>query len=122
MRLELEDDGDGKGKGAQREREGVLGSVVSVGGPLLLHHAITNPCPTPVLVQSRRAPNPLHLDDLQVASLKKLFSGSRTGVLPGEGENMPASQEEWTPIMAFWSERLARNMGAGMYEVVSGAA
>lgn len=100
----------------------MLGSVVSIGGPLLLHHAITTPCPTPVLVQSRRAPNPLHLDGSQVASLKKLFSSARTEVLSGDGENMPASQEEWTPIMAFWSERLARNMGGGMYEVVSGGA
>ena len=42
----------------------------------------------------------------------------------GEGESMPASKEEWEPVMEFWSQRLRRRMPGGgddgLYEVLSG--
>lgn len=33
---------------------------------------------------------------------------------------MPASKEEWEPIMRFWSEKLRRRQAEGLYEVMSG--
>lgn len=123
LELDAESNANGDGDGGKKKtaESGILGSVTTIGGPLLLHHAITTPCPTPIHLQHRGSPqNPLHLTSSHLSTLKKLFSDVRTGVLPGEGENMPASQEEWTPIMTFWSERLAVGRGEGMYEVISG--
>lgn len=102
---------------------GVLGSVVSVGGPVLLHHAISTPCAIPALVLHRAPPSALALDaaGTQLAALRKLFGPMREVGL-GSGESMPASREEWTPVMEFWSERLGKRTGqeGGLYEVVSG--
>ncbi|KAL5504217.1 SAC7 [Sanghuangporus vaninii] len=93
----------------EAEANATLGSVISVGGPLLLHHAISTPCATPLLFLHRAPPSALALDGTgtQLASLRKLFGKFREVKL-GSGESMPASQEEWQPVMEFWSERLVR--------------
>ncbi|KAF7792941.1 hypothetical protein EIP86_004044 [Pleurotus ostreatoroseus] len=94
-----------------------LGSIVSVGGPLLSYPTSQPPCPTPVLVAHR----PSELPAGAVAAFKKAFS-SFTDVSMGRGEGMPRSRDEWEPIMRFWSEKLARRQMDGLYEVMSGTA
>ncbi|KAL5526495.1 SAC7 [Sanghuangporus sanghuang] len=93
----------------EAEANATLGSVISVGGPLLLHHAISTPCATPLLFLHRAPPSALALDGsgTPLASLRKLFGKFREVKL-GSGESMPASREEWVPVMEFWSERLVR--------------
>ncbi|KAL5525703.1 hypothetical protein ACEPAG_7040 [Sanghuangporus baumii] len=93
----------------EAEANATLGSVISVGGPLLLHHAISTPCVTPLLFLHRAPPSTIALDGLgtQLAALRKLFGKFRE-VKFGSGESMPASREEWEPVMEFWSERLVR--------------
>ena len=108
---------------AEAEANATLGSVISIGGPPLLHHAISTQCPTPLLFLHRTAPSSLALDGAgtQLASLRKLFGKLREVKLES-GESMPASREEWTPVMEFWSERLGKRKveDAGLYEVVTG--
>ncbi|EJD06885.1 uncharacterized protein FOMMEDRAFT_138667 [Fomitiporia mediterranea MF3/22] len=108
---------------AESDRKATLGSVVSVGGPLLLHHAISTPCKTPALILHREAPSALAFDaaGTQLAALRKFFGGVREKKL-GPGESMPASREEWSPVMEFWSEKLAKRtvQDGGLYEVMSG--
>ncbi|THG93809.1 hypothetical protein EW145_g8273 [Phellinidium pouzarii] len=100
------------------ERAHALGSVVSVGGPLLLHHAISTPCATPALVLERPAPSGLALSESDCAALRRVFEAMKATRL-GAGESMPASQEEWWPVMEFWSQRLGRRTGEGLYEVLT---
>ncbi|PAV16181.1 phospholipase carboxylesterase [Pyrrhoderma noxium] len=100
-----------------------LGSIITIGGPLLIHHAISSPCPSPTLLIHRSQPSSLNIPSHSRTSLQKLFSNMKE-VMLGEGESMPASKEEWEPVMEFWSQRLRRRMpgGAddGLYEVLSG--
>ncbi|KAL1695054.1 hypothetical protein GGG16DRAFT_109576 [Schizophyllum commune] len=103
---------------------GRLGSIVTISGPLLSYPTITPLSPTPVLVVHRPPANdPVFPKDALVA-YKKGFREVREEVI-GRGsqrQGMPASREEWEPIMRFWSERLGRRQGEGLYEVMAGAA
>lgn len=91
-----------------------LGSLVTVSGPLLSYPTPTNPCPTPVLVYRRT-----QAAAAEAAAFHKGFSHVKEVRKPGE-EGMPRSKDEWEPIMRFWSERLTRRTGEGLYEVLSG--
>ncbi|KAL5486086.1 SAC7 [Sanghuangporus weigelae] len=103
----------------EAEANATLGSVISIGGPLLLHHAISTPCATPLLFLHRAPPSALALDGsgTQLAALRKLF-GKWREVKLGSGESMPASREEWQPVMEFWSERLVRRVQDGGLDIL----
>jgi len=95
-----------------------FGSIVSVGGPLLLHHALSTACPTPVLLFHRTPTSEISIPAGELASLRKCFSAVKEIKAPGDG--MPRSREEWHPIMEFWSQRLSRRPVEGLYKVMSG--
>lgn len=95
-----------------------LGSVVTVGGPLLSYPTLEKPCPTPLLIFHRGS-----LCKSAFASFSKAFAKvqeveRRDG---GQDARMPCSKDEWEPIMRFWSEVLGRRTGEDLYEVMSGA-
>ncbi|KAH8117940.1 hypothetical protein DFH11DRAFT_1571519 [Phellopilus nigrolimitatus] len=106
---------------ADAEKAHALGSAVSVGGPLLLHHAISTACATPALVLHRAPPSALALGAGDRAALARLFVWAKEVEL-AVGESMPASREEWEPVMEFWSQRLGKRTGEGLYEVLGGTA
>lgn len=112
--------GDGTDAGMAAERAYALVSVISVGGPLLAHHAIGASCGTAVLIAHRPPPSALSMRPGDNTSLRRVFGTVNEAQL-GEGESMPASQEEWAPLMGFWSERLTRRPDDGVYEVMTGS-
>lgn len=95
-----------------------LGSIVSISGPPLLHHALSNKCPTPVLAFHRPRPSSSALSSGDLTSLRRFFSNVREVKLSGDG--MPRSRDEWLPIMEFWSQRLSKRKVEGAYEVLGG--
>ncbi|KAH9926553.1 uncharacterized protein BXZ73DRAFT_49308 [Epithele typhae] len=97
-----------------------LGSVVSIGGPLLSYPTLSTLCPTPILVFHRPAPSESALPSGALAAMKKGFS--RVEEVQKRGEGMPRSKDEFEPIMKFWSEHLGRRRMEGLYEVMSGMA
>lgn len=96
-----------------------LASVASISGPLLSYPTLVTPCPTPLLIFSRVSIT----KDVSTA-FSKGFTFIRQVVKPGSQgeESMPRSQDEWEPVMRFWSELLGRRMGDGLYEVMTGTA
>ncbi|KAL1743408.1 Alpha/Beta hydrolase protein [Schizophyllum fasciatum] len=101
---------------------GRLGSLVSVSGPLLSYPTISPPSPTPVLVVHRPATADPSFPKDALAAYRKGFREVREELI-GRGstrQGMPASRDEWEPIMRFWSERLGRRQGEGLYEVLTG--
>jgi len=96
-----------------------LGTAVSVGGPLLSYPTLPTLCPTPVLLFHRAPPAESALKAGDVSAFKKGFSHF-VEVKKGSRDGMPASKEEWEPIMRFWSERLGKRPMEGLYEVMSG--
>lgn len=96
-----------------------LGSVVSVCGGPLLHHALSVQCPTPVLVLHRAPPSELVLSADALAGLHRFFEWVKDVRLGASG-GMPRSREEWHPVMEFWSQRLGKRAAEGLYEVLSG--
>ncbi|KAI0267475.1 hypothetical protein BC834DRAFT_968968 [Gloeopeniophorella convolvens] len=98
-----------------------LGSVVSVGGPLLSYPARAGAglCPTPVLAFHRAPPGAPALPRDALPALRRAFS--RVVDVRVAGEGMPRARDEWRPIMELWSERLGRRQGDGLYEVMTGA-
>jgi predicted esterase len=91
-----------------------FGSLVTLSGPLLSYPTPSKPCLTPVLVYRRSA-----AAATEAAAFHKGFSHIKEVIKPGQ-EGMPRSKDEWEPIMQFWSQRLARLAGEGLYEVLSG--
>ena len=112
---------DGTDAGIATERAYALASVTSVGGALLAHHAIGASCGTAVLLAHRPPPSTLSLRPGDGSALRRVF-GAVKEVPLGPGDSMPASREEWAPLMEFWSERLTKRPGEGLYEVMVGAA
>ncbi|KZV62134.1 hypothetical protein PENSPDRAFT_692769 [Peniophora sp. CONT] len=97
-----------------------LGSVVTVGGPLLSYpNTLSRPCPTPLFVFARQPPAESAMPSNSMAAFKKGFANVRDTSMRGEG--MPRSRDEWEPIMRFWSENLQRRQVDGLYEVMSGS-
>ncbi|KAI6132932.1 hypothetical protein EV401DRAFT_2053664 [Pisolithus croceorrhizus] len=95
-----------------------IGSVVTVGGPLLSYPTLEKPCPTRLLVFHRGS-----LCKSASTSFSKAFARVQEVERrnSGQDERMPCSKDEWEPIMRFWSEVLGRRTGEDLYEVMSGA-
>jgi hypothetical protein len=96
-----------------------LGSIVSIGGPLLSYPTLSKKCPAPVLVFDRSARSESALSSGAITAFKKAFDNV-VEVKMGGADGMPRSKDEWEPIMRFWSERLGRRQIDGLYEVLSG--
>ena len=99
-----------------------LGSIVSVSGPLLSWPASKVISPTPVLLVHRPPPSEGALPKDALVAYKRAFQPAYEERLTSKHPGMPASKEEWEPIMRFWSERLGRRKVSGVYEVMSGFA
>jgi len=97
-----------------------LGSVTTIGGPLISYPTVSKPCPTPILVFHRPPPSESALPSGALAAFRKGFEVVEEVKMQGEG--MPKSTDEWRPIMKFWSQRLGTRVGEGVYEVMSGNA
>lgn len=119
-RLSPSSDSSGNSASAPLTANNALGSVVSISGPPILHHSLSGPCPTAVLAFHRSAPSELVLSPDDIVSLRKCFVWVREVKLTGDG--MPRSRDEWRLIMEFWSQRLSKRQGEGLYEVLSGMA
>ncbi|KAH9829261.1 uncharacterized protein C8Q71DRAFT_718508 [Rhodofomes roseus] len=96
-----------------------LGTVVSVSGSLLSYPTLSTLCPTPVLLFHRAPPAESALKAADLSAFRKGFSHF-VEVQRGSRDGMPASKDEWEPIMRFWSERLSKRPMEGLYEVMSG--
>ena len=97
----------------------LLGSIVSVAGPLLSYPTLSKICETPVLVFHRSPPSESALSSSAIMAFKKT-SETVVEVKIGGAEGMPRSKDEWEPIMRFWSEWLGRRWVDGLYEVLGG--
>lgn len=95
-----------------------LGSVITIGGPLISYPTVSKSCPTPILAFHRPPPSESALPSGALPAFRKGFKVLEEVKLEGEG--MPRSADEWKPIMKFWSEKLGTRVGEGVYEVVSG--
>jgi predicted esterase len=96
-----------------------LGSVVTVGGPLLSYPTLSATCPTPIMVFHRPPPTEPFLPGDALPAFRKGFSRVVDAKMSGVG--MPRSKNEWYPIMELWSERLGRRQVDGLYEVMTGS-
>lgn len=96
-----------------------LGSIVTVGGPLLSYPTLSTLCTTPVLVFHRPPPAEPSLPRDALPAFRKGFA--RVIDVEKSGEGMPRSRDEWHPIMQLWSEQLGRRQVDGLYEVMTGA-
>jgi len=94
-----------------------LGSVVTIGGPLLSYPTLSTACPTPILVFHRPSPTEPSLPGDALPAFRKGFS--RVVDVKMSGEGMPRSKDEWYPIMELWSEWLGRRQVDGLYEVMT---
>ncbi|KAF9478939.1 hypothetical protein BDN70DRAFT_906467 [Pholiota conissans] len=98
-----------------------LGSIVTISGPLLSYPTLSQPCPTPLFVAHRPPPAETALPSTALTAFRKAFEKVTESKMGGRAAaGMPASREEWEPIMRFWSECLGRRQVEGLYEVMSG--
>jgi hypothetical protein len=98
-----------------------FGSIVTVSGPLLSYPTISILSSTPILVAHRSPPSDMALPPGAFTAFNKAFNSVTESKMEAKGMGMPASKQEWDPIMRFWSERLARRQVEGLYEVMSGS-
>jgi len=98
-----------------------LGSIVTVSGPLLSYPTISTLCPTPILVAHRSPPSDMALPTGAFTAFIKAFGSVTESKMETKGMGMPASKQEWDPIMRFWSQHLVRRQVEGLYEVMSGS-
>ena len=96
-----------------------LGSIVTISGPLLSYPTISTLCPTPILVAHR--PPDMALPPGAFTAFNKAFGSVTESKMESKGMGMPASKQEWDPIMRFWSQHLGRRQVEGLYEVMSGS-
>ena len=99
-----------------------LGSIVSVSGPLLSWPALKPLSPTPILLAHRPPPSEAALAKDALVAYKRAFQPVFEAQLKTNHPGMPASKEEWEPIMRFWSENLGRRKMSGLHEVMNGFA
>ena len=109
---------------AQLSRKGPqnksFGSVISISGPLLSYPTLSTPCPIPLLVVHRLSPAESALPPTSLPAFRKGFSSVKENTLTQKNGGMPASRDEWEPIMRFWSETLSRRpIEEGFHEVIS---
>ncbi|KAF9530521.1 Alpha/Beta hydrolase protein, partial [Crepidotus variabilis] len=91
-------------------------SVVSVAGPLLTYPTLSTKCPTPLLIVHRSS-GETSIPSKDINAFKKGFENITEHKMKGPKEGMPASREDWEPIMKFWSERLERRKVEGLYDI-----
>jgi len=94
-----------------------IGSVVTVGGPLLSYPTLSTLCTTPVLVFHRPPPADASLPKDALPAFRKGFT--RVIDVEKSGKGMPGSKDELQPIMQLWSERLGTRQVDGLYEVMT---
>ncbi|KAG6812239.1 hypothetical protein H0H92_003779 [Tricholoma furcatifolium] len=99
---------------------GVLGSIISISGPLLSYPTLSAKNPTPALIVHNLPPAETALPSGAISDFKKAYSDvtEKTTKEPG----MPSSKAGWQPIMEFWSNNLGQKQMEGLYEVMSGMA
>ncbi|KAF8958933.1 hypothetical protein BDZ97DRAFT_1761745 [Flammula alnicola] len=95
-------------------------SIVTVSGPLLSYPTVSILCPTPILVVHRSPPAETALPTGALNSFKKAYQSVTESKMGAKAAGMPASKEEWEPIMRFWSQHLSRRQVDGLYEVMTG--
>jgi len=93
-----------------------LGSIVTISGPLISYPTVSSLCPTPVLVAHRAAPADPALQPGALKDFSKAYQTVTESKMGSRG-GMPASKEEWEPIMRFWSAKLGTRHPEGLYEV-----
>ena len=93
-----------------------LGSIVTISGPLISYPTVSSLCPTPVLVAHRAAPTETALQPGALKDFSKAYLTVTESKMGSRG-GMPASKEEWEPIMRFWSAKLGTRHPEGLYEV-----
>ncbi|KAH9474827.1 putative hydrolase [Psilocybe cubensis] len=98
-----------------------FGSIVSVSGPLLSYPTLPLLCPTPVLIVHRSPPADTALPSDAIPAFKKGYQNVTESKLGPKPAGMPASRQEWEPIMRFWSQHLSKRQISGLYEVLSGS-
>ena len=98
-----------------------FGSIVTVSGPLLSYPTISTLSPTPILVAHRSPPSDMALPPGAFTSLNKAFNSVTESKMEAKAMGMPASKQEWDPIMRFWSQHLAQRQVEGLYQVLSGS-
>lgn len=103
-----------------KDQKAGLGSIITVAGPLLSYPTLSALSPTPILVVDRSPPSDLALPSGSMNAFNKGYQFVTEVKLDGRNGGMPSSKEEWQPIMKFWSEKLARRQGDGLYEVLAG--
>lgn len=115
--------------GKRQEEHGVLGSVVTVQGPLLSLPTSPNKAnSTKILYVYRAKSNVISAKArADIAALQRAFSSVQTIGLPekpGIVAAMPSNKAEWDGIMSFWSEHLQSSMAwqrqGEVYEVTGG--
>lgn len=105
-------------EGSNRE---YFGSITTVSGPLLSYPTFSDLCPTPVLLVHRSPPSESALPPDSLKSFKKAYQSVTESKLGAQSAGMPASAQEWEPIMRFWSQHLSKRKMGGLYEVLSGS-
>jgi hypothetical protein len=95
-----------------------LGSIVTISGPLLSYPTVSSLCPAPVLVAHRAAPAETALQPGALKDFSKAYQMVTESKMGPRG-GMPASKEEWEPIMRFWSAKLGTRHPEALYEVRS---
>lgn len=105
-----------------KEQKGKLGSIVSVGGPLLSYPTVEELSPTPLFVVHRASPAEPSLPRDAMVAFRRAYQTVGDEKLDGRRSGMPSSKNEWEPIMRFWSEKLSKRQIDGLYEVMSGIA
>ena len=98
-----------------------FGSIVTVSGPLLSYPTISTLCPAPILIAHRSPPSDMALPPTTFTAFNKAFSSVTESKMEAKGMGMPASKQEWDPIMRFWSQYLPQRQAEGLYQVVSGS-
>jgi len=94
-----------------------LGSIASIGGPLLSYPTPTSLCTTPVLVFHRLGSESTKLSSEDLTAFKRGYVNIQE-VKGEDGEGIPRSKAEWEPIMKFWSTYLSKSDALGLYEVI----
>jgi len=97
-----------------------FGSIVTVSGHLLSYPTSSTLSPTPILIAHRSPPSDMALPPGAFTAFNKAFGSLTESKMDAKGMGMPASKQEWEPIMRFWSQHLARRQVEGLYEVMSG--
>ena len=121
LRMKKSIDSSSLNRSLGQEESVSFGSIVTISGPLLSYPTISTLCPTPVLVTHRSPPSDMALPPGAFTAFNKAFDSVTESKMETKGMGMPASKQEWNPVMRFWSQHLARRQVEGLYEVMSGS-